>query len=67
MGNENSFETGRIFVMEDSGQVLVKVILFQLRERVVPQDGAMPSYEPRNYLFVLLIDLSFVSKTVLER
>ena len=30
--------------MEGSRQVLVKVILLQLRERVHPQDGAMPNF-----------------------
>ena len=44
MVDENSFETGRISVMEGSRQVLVKVILLQLREFVHPQDGAMPSF-----------------------
>ena len=39
---ERSFETGRIFVMKVSRQVLVKVVLFQLRERGHPQDDAMP-------------------------
>ena len=64
MVNENSFETGRISVMEGSRQVSVKVILFQLRECVYPQDGARPSffYESRSSLLVLSIDASFVSK-----
>ena len=37
MVNEVSFETGRISVMEGSRQVLVKLVLFQLREHVHPQ------------------------------
>ena len=64
MVNENSFETGRISVMEGSRQVLVKVMLFQLRERVHPQDGAMPNffYESKSSLLVLSIGVSFVLK-----
>ena len=61
---ENSFETGSISVMEHSRQVLVKAMLFQLRERFHPRDGATPSifYESRNYLLVLSIDVLFVLK-----
>ena len=46
--------------MEGSRQVLVKMMLFQLRECVHPQDGATPSffYESRSYLLVLSIDVS---------
>ena len=60
--------SSRIFVMEGSRQVLVKVMLFQLRECVLPQDGAKPSffYESRNYLLVLSIDVSFVLKAFLK-
>ena len=43
---ERSFETGRIFVMKVSRQVLVKVVLFQLRERGHPQDDALPNFIP---------------------
>ena len=55
--------------MEGSRQVLVKVMLFYLRERFLPQDGAMPSFfhESRSYLLVLSIDVSFVLKSFLER
>ena len=62
--NENSFETGRISVMEGSRQVLVKVMLFQLRERLYPQDGAPPGilYESRSSLLMLSIDVLFVLK-----
>jgi len=42
--NENSFETGRISVMEDSIQVLVKVMLFQFLGPCHAQDGAMPNF-----------------------
>ena len=41
---ERTFETARIFVMEGSKQVLVKVMLFQLREHVHPQDDAMLTF-----------------------
>ena len=64
MVNENSFETGRISVMEGSRQVLVKVMLFQLWERFYLHDCATPSFfnESRSSLLVLSIDVSFVSK-----
>ena len=64
MVNENSFEIGRIFVMEGSRQVLVKVMLFQSREPVHPQEGTTPNffYKSRSSLLVLSIDVSFVSK-----
>ena len=64
MVNENSFETGRISVMEGSSHILVKVMLFQLRELIHPQDGATPSffYKSRGSLLVLSIDVSFVLK-----
>ena len=60
--NENSFETERISVREGSRQVLVKVMLFQLRDRVQPQDGATLSFfdKSRSSLLVLSIDVSFV-------
>ena len=50
--------------MEGSRQVLVKVMLFQLRERVHPQDSAMPSffYESRSSVLLLSIEVSFVLK-----
>ena len=64
MVNENSFEIGRIFVMEGSRQVLVKVMLFQSRKHDHSQDGAMPSFshESSSPLLVLSIDVSFVLK-----
>ena len=69
MVNENSFEIGRIFVMEGSRQVLVKVMLFQSREPVHPKEGTMPNffYKSRSSLLVLLIDVSFVSKFFWKR
>ena len=39
---ERSFETGRISIMKGSRQVLVKVVLFQLRGCGHPQDDAQP-------------------------
>ena len=50
--------------MEGSRQVLVKLKLFQLRERVQPWDGTTPSffYESRSSLLVLSINVSFVLK-----
>ena len=49
--------------MEGSRQVLVKVMLFQLRERVQPQDGATSSffYKSRGSLLVLSIDVAGIS------
>ena len=41
---ERSFETGRISVMKGFRQVLVKVVLFQLRGRGHPQDDATPNF-----------------------
>ena len=42
----------------------MEVMLFQLRERVHPQDSVTPSFfnESRSSLLVLSIDVSFVSK-----
>ena len=64
MVNENSFETGRISIMEGSRQVLVKVMLFQLRQPVHPKDGAMPNffYKSKRSLLVLSIGISLVLK-----
>ena len=64
MVNENSFETGRISVIDGSRQVLVKVMLYQLSECVQPQDGATPSffYESRNSLLVISINVSSILK-----
>ena len=60
---ERSFETGRIFVMKVSRQVLVKVVLFQLRERGHPQGDASPNFFPdsKRLLLGLSHDVSFVS------
>ena len=40
---ESNTETGRISVMKGSRQVLVKVVLFQLRGCSQPQNDAMPN------------------------
>ena len=44
MPSKRNFETGRNFVMKGSRQVLVKAVLFQLRERGHPQDDATPNF-----------------------
>ena len=41
---ESNTETGRISVMKGSRQVLVKVVLFQLRGHGHPQDDATPNF-----------------------
>ena len=41
---ESNTETGRISVMKGSRQVLVKVMLFQLRGRGHPKDDATPNF-----------------------
>ena len=43
---EISFETERISIMRGSRQVLVKVVLFQLKGRGHPQDDAAPNFIP---------------------
>ena len=62
--NENSFETIRISVKKGSRRVLVKIMLFQLREHIHPQDGATLSFFIwiRSSLLVLSLDVSFVLK-----
>ena len=63
MLNERSFETGRISIMRGSRRVLVKVVLFQLRERGHPQDDATPNFIPdsKRPLRGLSNEVSFVS------
>ena len=50
--------------MVGSRQVLVKVMLFQLRQPVHPKDGAMPNffYKSKRSLLVLSIGISLVLK-----
>ena len=61
---ERTFETAKIFVMEGSKQVLVKVMRFQLRGRVHPQDGATPNFfnKSGSSLLVLSTHVFFVLK-----
>ena len=44
MGIDGSYENEKKNIMKDSRQVLVKVVLFQLRERGHPQDDATPIF-----------------------
>ena len=64
MVNESSLKTGKISVMKDSRQVLVKVALFQLREHGHPHDNATPSFFPDSKSFILGLsnEVSFVSE-----
>ena len=64
MVNESSLKTGRISILKDSRQLLVKVALFQLREHGHPQDNATPSFFPDSKSFILGLsnEVSFVSK-----
>ena len=41
---ESNTETGRISALRGSRRVLVKVVLFQLREHGHPQDDATPNF-----------------------
>ena len=68
MVNESSLQTGKISVVRDSRQVLVKVFHFQLRGRGHPQDNATPSFFPDSKSFILGVsnEVSFVSEFLLE-
>ena len=59
---ERSFETERIYVMKGSRRVLVKVVLFQLRGRGLPQDDARPDFfaDSKRPILGLSNDISFV-------
>ena len=61
---ERMFETRRISVMRGSTQVLVKVVLFQLRGRGHPQGDPTPSFFPNSKGFILGLsnEISFVSE-----
>ena len=63
MVNEISLKTGKISVMKDSRQVLVKIAFFQLREYGHPQDNATPSFFPdsKSFIYGLSNEVSFVS------
>ena len=47
---EKWFETGRISIMKGSRQVLVKLVLFQLRVRSQPQNDATAANSERPIL-----------------
>ena len=68
MVNEISLKTGKISVMKDSRQVLVKVALFQLREHGYSQYNATPSFFPDSKSFILGLSnkVSFVSEFLWE-
>ena len=59
---ESNTETGKISVMKGSRQVLVKVVLFQLRGRGHPQDDATPNFfaDSERPIKGLLNEVSFV-------
>ena len=56
-------ETRRISVMRGSTQVLVKVVLFQLRGRCQPKGDARPNFftDSKSFLLGLSNEVSFVS------
>ena len=60
---ERLLETRRISVMRGSTQVLVKVVLFQLRGWGHPQGDATPNFFPDSKSFLLGFsnEVSFVS------
>ena len=60
---ERSFETGRIPVMKGSTQVLVKVVLFQLRGHGHPKGDATSNFFPdsKSFLLGLSNEVSFVT------
>ena len=64
MENERSLKNGKISVMRDSRQVLVKVVLFQLRGRGHPQDNATPSFFTDSKISILGLsnEVSFISE-----
>ena len=61
---ERMFETRRISVMSGSTQILVKVVLFQLKGRGHPQGGAMPNFflDFKSSILGLLNEVSFISE-----
>ena len=61
---ESRFETGKISVMKGSTEVLVKVVLFQLKGPGHPQNDAMFNLNPysKNSMTGLLNEVSFVSE-----
>ena len=65
---ESKFETGRIFAMGRSWQVLVQVMLFQFLGRALAQDGVTPNFscDSNSSLSGLLNEVLFVSEFILE-
>ena len=59
---ESNTENGRISVMKGSRQVLVKVVLFQLRGRGHPQDDATTNFfaNSKSPILGLSNEVSFV-------
>ena len=64
MSFESNAETGRISVMKGSTQVLVKIVLFQLKGCGHPQDDTMPNFFPdsKSSILGLSNEVSFVSE-----
>ena len=63
---ESNTETERIFVKKGSRQVLVEVVLFQLRGRGHPQDDATPNFfaDSESPILGLSNEVSFVPDTL---
>ena len=61
---DGSYEIGKKNVIKGSRQVLVKVVLFQLRGHGHPQDGATPNFFPdsKSSILGLSNEVSFVFK-----
>ena len=61
---ESNTETGRISVMKGSTQVLVKIVLFQLKGCGHPQDDATPNFFANSERPILGLsnEVSFVSR-----
>ena len=65
---DSSFEIGRISVMRGSRQVLVEVVLFQLRGRGHLQDDVTPNFFPntKGSIRGLSNEVSFISESFWE-
>ena len=63
---KNRFETGRISIMTGSTQVLVKVVLVQLRGHGHPQNDATPNFFPDSKSSILGFSnkVTFFSKSL---
>ena len=63
---ESNTETGRISVMKGSRQVLVKVVLFQLRGGGYPQDDTTLNFFPdsKSSILGLSNNVAFVSEFI---